>query len=510
MNPRYRWLPTIGLSLWLVFVLGLTLSPWRLVMINADGDTCLHRQIGNWMIQHRAIMRADPFSHTHASAPIVTMEWLSELAFAIAGNALGWNGVTLLSAMMIAASLWILQRQMLSEGSDVIVATALALLAGDACSMHWLARPHVVSFVFLAWFGWQLHAFERGAISPRQLLVRLIPLTVLWVNLHAGFLTGLMLIGVCFAGAAVGLFVDADEHRAAARRNMQTLALAGFGCCLASLANPNGWGLYRYLGNFFQHSSLVGFISEFRSPSFHSPSTNGFTLLLAALALTLIVARPRLRPTELLLIGWSGFLALRWVRNIPLFAIVVTPIMGRHLSAALPELRGRWAERYRRICDDLGRLNRAADGRWLAGVALVALVVAFAKPHLVGGAPLVETDLLTNRFPVAAVNFVRQNPGAVSREMFNDYGWGGYLDLALPEHKVFVDGRNDFFGLAVIQDFDDVNKVRPDWDAVLRKHQVGWTILPQAHPLNALLSLETNWTLAYADDVAVIYTRKLE
>jgi len=45
------------LSLWLIFVLGLMLSQWRVVMINSDGDACLHWRIGNWMIEHHAVIR---------------------------------------------------------------------------------------------------------------------------------------------------------------------------------------------------------------------------------------------------------------------------------------------------------------------------------------------------------------------------------------------------------------------------------------------------------------------
>src|ERR1700733_4909671 len=105
-TPR-RWLPTIGLSLWLAFVLGLMLSQWRLVMINADGDSCLHWRIGNWMIQHHAVIRVDPFSHTRANAPLISKEWLGEVIFAAAGNELGWNGIALLGAGLIHTGLWL-------------------------------------------------------------------------------------------------------------------------------------------------------------------------------------------------------------------------------------------------------------------------------------------------------------------------------------------------------------------------------------------------------------------
>lgn len=94
--------------------------------------------------------------------------------------------------------------------------------------------------------------------------------------------------------------------------------------------------------------------------------------------------------------------------------------------------------------------------------------------------------------------------------MLNDYGWGGYLILVMPEHKVFVDGRNDFYGPDLMQDFSCLSKVCPDWESILRQYGVGWTILPRAHPLNELLALRTDWRLAYGDDVTAIYVRKPE
>jgi hypothetical protein len=55
-----------------------------------------------------------------------------------------------------------------------------------------------------------------------------------------------------------------------------------------------------------------------------------------------------------------------------------------------------------------------------------------------------------------------------------------------------------------------VNTVETNWETVLHKYAVGWTILPRAHPLNVLFSLRGDWNLAYADDVAAIYARTPE
>ncbi len=508
MNVRRWLLPPIGTMIWLAVLLTLCLSYWRLVLINADGDPSLHWRLGRWMIEHRSVIRADVFSHTRFGKPIVTMEWLTEVAFAVAGDALGWNGIVLLAAAMIATSLWILYRQLLSEGNDILLSSALTLLAAMTSWIHWLARPHVFSFVILTFWAWQLRAFDQGRLPTRRLFVLLVPLTALWVNLHAGFLTGLMLIGVYFVGAGTESLTHDAGQRAIARHRMATYVLLGASCLMASLLNPNGWKLHAYILDFLRHPKLVGMINEFRSPNFHSSSTHGFLVMLLVLVFVLVVARARLSRTEILLIGWAGTLALRWGRNVPVFAIVVTPILSRHLTLWLREVpNSNLLNRYRRICDNVSEIDARADGRWLVAGVLVILILVMAKPRAVGGNPILATELLTNRFPVAAVQFLQRDPAAVHGEMFNDYGWGGYLVLALPAHRVFVDGRNDFYGPELIQDFDTVNRAHLGWDDILRKYKVDWTILPREHPLNELLALDKGWSLTHTDEVAVIYSR---
>ena len=203
MNARRWWLPSLTQFLWIAFFLAIMLTDWRQVLINADGDPCWHWQTGAWMIHNHAIIRADLFSYTNLGAPFVTKEWLSEVIFAAAGNVLGWNGVALVAALVVATTLALLHRQLLAEGSDALLSTALVMLAALACAMHWLARPHLFTLLFVVVFAWQLRWFDRERVTTRQLFLRLVPLTILWTNLHGGFLAGLTLIGLYFIGNTV-------------------------------------------------------------------------------------------------------------------------------------------------------------------------------------------------------------------------------------------------------------------------------------------------------------------
>ena len=501
-TPHGRWLPTVGCALWLAFFLALTLSDWRLVLVSADGDPCLHWRTGNWMIEHRAVIHADQFSHTRLGAPLVSKEWLSEVLFAAAGNALGWNGVVLLSAALIATTLWLLFRQLLAEDNDLLLSTALVLAAAFACSLHWLARPHLVTHLLATVFAWRLRAFYLGRESAQRLVVTLVPLMALWANLHGAFATGFVLIGVYCLGAAF------ERNRS----NARTLVLLAVACLLASLLNPNGWKLHAQILNFLHTPELSSLANEFRSPNFHSGSTHGFLIELLILGAMLLIARPRLRATEILLIAAWGYLALHSVRNVPIFALVITPVLAAYLDKFLREPHeGAWSHLYRKVSADITGLNHAARGHVPVAIVVAALIVVIGKPGWLGISPVLSTELLPDRFPVAAVkSFLtkRHTNLVLHGEMFNDYGWGGYLMLTLPERRVFIDGRNDFYGRDLVEEFNAVDEVKPQWEQVLAKYNVGWTLLPPKHPLNSLLTLQAGWKRVYTDDVAVIYSRE--
>ena len=129
MSARRWLLPSLTQAIWIVFFAGIMLTNWRQVLISTDGDPCWHRQQGNWMIDHRAILRRDPFSHTRPGATIVSKEWLSEVIYAGAGKLLGWNGVVFVAAAVLATVLALLHHQLLAEGNDVILSTLLVILA---------------------------------------------------------------------------------------------------------------------------------------------------------------------------------------------------------------------------------------------------------------------------------------------------------------------------------------------------------------------------------------------
>jgi hypothetical protein len=507
-TSRRWWLPSVSVTLWLIVFLTLNLTAWRYALINVDGDSCVHRRLGDWMIQHREIIRNDPFSHTRTGAHIIVMEWLSEVLYAAAGMLLDWSGIVLMAAALIATSLWLLHRLLLAEGNGILLSTALVLLSAWSCSLHWLARPHLWTFVFMPIFLWQLRAYNCRRVPATRLFLVLPPLMAFWSNLHGGFVQGFVLIAAFWMGSVIDETGVDGALRTQARSRTRMLILLGGTCLLASFINPNGWKLHVHILNCLRDTQIMATSSEFRSPDFHGFWMYGFIVELLVFGLLLIIARPRLTAIDVALVCLWGYFSLYSVRHATTLALILTPILAAHWSAwirGVPD--GTFIRWGRQLSRTLGRWDAIADGRALAAGCVIVVLFTAAKSRLLGGEPILKADMLSSVFPVSAVKFLRANPVPVTGEMFNHYRWGGYLLLVAPEWKVFVDGRADLYHGSLIEDFRTVDSVAPQWEQVFARHDVGWTLLPRAHALNSLLALHTDWRLIYSDEVAIIYGR---
>lgn len=462
------FLPTHSQWFALLLLLLLTSTAWRTMLVASDGDACMHWRVGEWMLQHRQIIDHDDFSHTRPGAPIISKEWLAELIFAGAGRWAGLYGLACVGAAVIAITFALLHRQLLRETGNLITASGITLLAAWAASNHWLARPHIFSFLLL--FLWN-DALRRQ--TGRKLTLCLAGLTLLWVNLHGGFLAGFVTLGAYWLGAAM----ERQWPR------VQELTVTGLVCGLVSLLNPSGYRLHWHNIGFLQTSFLTDWLAEYSSVNFHAPEARGFLVWLASIFLTLVLVRPRLTASAgILLLVWTYF-GLYATRNIPLLAIISAPI----IAGALPAWR-------RTESQTVG----SGWGWWLVAGAGILLAV---NPR--------PTVMPAEQWPVKAVEFIRAHPEKFTGKMFNQYMWGGYLLEALPEHKVFVDGRTDFYGEGLIREFADVTALRPGWQKILRRHQVDWVLMPQRHRLNqALAALPAEWEKLHEDPVTKIWRRR--
>ena len=390
---RRWWLPSLTAWLWLVFLAVLLTSAWRVAMVSADGDTCMHWACGEWMLQHRQLLDHDVFSHTRPGDPIISKEWLTQLLFAAAGRWDGFTGIATVAALIITTTFALLHRQLLRERNDLFISTGLVILAAWAAVTHWIARPHLLTLLLIV-------PWNAALRSERNTGWLLPALTALWVNLHGGYLVGFITLGCYWLGAAVAVIANrGTEEGHASQARVRQLTITGLLCALASLANPAGYQLHIHNLAFVRNKFFTGWLAEYASTNFHNSAFLGFLLLLLLLVLVLALLQPRRSPTDIILLSVWSYFALYSVRNIPIFAILAVPILAPTLSHALPE---KW------------RRNWPATGGWpVVLVAAVAFILMVPRP----------TAMPADKFPVKAVKYIRDHPANFTGPMFNQYLW---------------------------------------------------------------------------------------
>lgn len=479
----FSWPLLIGLYVYVHFM-------FRATDLLLDGDTYSHIAAGRWILEHGAVPTQDPFSHTARGAAWTAFEWLSQVVLALTHQLGGWTLVVALTAFMFAATVALLARALLRylEPAYVIMfaAVAISMTAG-----HVLARPHLLAMPLLMIWTIEL---VRASDANRSPSLWLLPLMVVWANLHGGFTLGL---AFACAFALEALLAARQQGRLAAAAKawglFLVLALA------SSLLTPHGTrGLWVTWQVMFQDNYALTRIGEWRSPDFHILQPLELWLL-GGLAVALHQGL-RLPPVRLLLLLGLIHLSLKHIRNVELLGLLAPLLIAAPLAAQWRQRRQ--AKPQLEVADRLlGRLTGPAG----AGALLIGLAVLAAVPLWMSRTRPIE--LPEAIVPVAALRAAKE--AGLAGPVLNAYHFGGYLVYAgVPP---FIDGRSDMYRDAFIQEYVSALELHSTdgLEKLLDKHKIAWTLLPPGLSGVALLDHLPQWRRVYADKTAVIHVRTI-
>ena len=460
-----------------LFVATFVLFGFRLgVRPIGDNSMFTHLRTGADMVGGRGIPRTDPYSFTAGGHRWVVQSWLPEWTYGWAERLAGFRLVVLEQALLCALLALVIVR-LARAGSPLRTALAGGLAIGAGAGF-WSPRPLL--------FGLLCMALLLTVVERRRSPWLLVPLVWLWVQSHGSFPLGLAWLGA----RAVGEWLDWRAWPDDAMRYV-----GGFVAGLAvSIVNPLGARLLVFPFTIAEKRSAFTPILEWRSPDFQS-AEGRFSLVFLVVALALLL-RVRLSWRDLVPVVVFFGAALVAMRNLPLFAIVLAPVLGRALrrpegsaprrpgAASLPPPT--------RL-----RLNRAL---------LVTIVAAF----VVFGASIWLTDpIRTSAYPEHAVSFM-DDTGLLApahRIAHQDFV-GNYLTLRYGRRaKVFVDDRYDMFPASVSADYRTLLGGRSDFASVLDRHRIDVVVWERNLALSNILRVSGNWRQVYRDADWVVFQR---
>ncbi len=474
-----------------------------------DSDTGWHIRTGQWILENHRVPHADLFSFSRPGAPWFAHEWLTDAIAAWIYNWGGLAGLVLVSLLLVSLTSALLFRLVRGKCRNDFIALVFATLAMVEYSLHWLARPHLVTGLFFVVFLLVLDRLDR---KFTKLWLALPALMVVWTNLHGGFLAGLVLVACYAAGALLtALFEASASGRVEALKRAGRFGLVGGLCALSTILNPYGFGLHPHLWDLVTDPLTKSLILEFQP--FRFGSSEGtlveFLILAGAFGAFESLRRKEFTPA-LMFVGWCH-IALGSARHLELFAFVTAPLAAAGLDDLLVRLQtapvADGVRRAARTLANAGAEFRKMDRAWrLHVVSALGLAAVAAGLWATAPAPAFRSEFDARHFPVHAVD--RLGAALGSHRVFSTDQWGGYLIYRLyPSIRVFADGRSDFYGAGFVQSWVDATQAKRGWEDLLARFDIDAILLPVDLPLVSVLKQSARWQVAYDDGTAILFYR---
>jgi hypothetical protein len=317
--------------------------------------------------------------------------------------AAGAAGIVFLKVLLVATIVWLVARAF-KQAAPFLAEAAVALVLITARPIFATARGQLWTFLGVV-------VLCRLMLSPKRWAMAWAPLVlVIWVNSHVGWLIGLAMV----VWWAIGVLVRApnpDRYRAI---GITTAAL------LATLANPYGWQMWRFL---FRVAHLSRDIMEWQ-PLSAAPLVNQVAVV-ACVAVVLFLHR-RLPFERVACVVGLGYAALRAMKFDSLCVAASVLFLSPVVASRYP----------RRIVEN----RQLPLGMRVINSATIATILAFT---IVNAWPKINclTSSDWRPDPTAAAALLSVKP---SGRIVVTFDWGEYVIWHLgPRLRVSFDPRFD-------------------------------------------------------------------
>ncbi|HET9369520.1 MAG TPA: hypothetical protein VFO19_04710 [Vicinamibacterales bacterium] len=446
---------TIGMLFVAIVVLA-CLSP-------VQSDTWWQLRAGEEFWRTGRVPLVDTYSWTASGRPWPNHEWLTSVIFYLAQSIGGMPLLQTIAASAIAGSMWLMWRLLRGSFEIRFLLFAACLVASTG---SWAVRPQVFSMLMFA-LVCTLAASNRWIWIPAVI--------ALWTNLHAASVFGV----VALVGAVAATSI---AHRRVDRRQLAIVVAS----IVATLASPLGVGLWSDVVASIGRSQ-TNLIIEWRPTTF-MPTMWPFWAIAAAMPFALWHRRRLLDDRALILAGMALAttpLAIRAVRNVPLFLIVAVPALTAIVAA------GRVERARRPVRERTGANAAILGGAAVFGLAIVALTWLRPPPSL-GWQPI-SSDA------IAAISGCRGS-------LYNTFEQGGVLIWFVRDRPVFLDNRQDPYPADLLAESRRV-EISGDYSALFGQHDIRCAVMPPDSPTAAALAGDGRWVRAFADDRWALFQR---
>jgi hypothetical protein len=454
-----------------------------------DADLWFYLNTGEYIVQNGQVPTTEFSSFTHFGSQFVAYGWLSGLLFYVLFKYVGLHALTFVTALIAAISFWIIFRH---SRAHPLIAGSATVLAIWASTPTLGVKPRVLTLLFAAIFLVLLRKYART--GEAKSVFWLVPLMVLWVNLHGGFLVGLALIGFTIIGIPLDGWIAGEKIRILLPR-IRTLVVVFIACLVAGLINPYGLAMYTFPLRMLASPVFQESVADWVSPNFHNRQLWPLLGLIIASIVVLVSSPKRPRPSELLLFIAMLYSTLRTNRNMVIFALVAAPLLAEHLNHIFS------ATSFGRHFGKEPARATSRHARLFAVLLLLPLLAFIWRLRATVYGPANQQLL---QVPVNAVEYMRKQQ--ITGNTFTDPNvWGAFVSWSLRSNPVYIDGR-DVYSAEFVSEYIRIIRGNSDWREPFSRYGVEVVMIRPDSMLARELN-EAGWPRVYEDKMVAVFKR---
>lgn len=471
---------------------------------------------GDWILANGKVPTEDVFSFTFAGTEWINVKWLFEVITSIWAKAFGVENLPLIQIVVngiLLLALWKITKiigQLIGKEADKTLFALIAIAAIPALDFRMNARPEMISHLFTMLFLWIVLKQRQSA---SRWIFALIPLQMLWTNLHEAYGIGIVL-NLILLGSVLWENSFSWENL----KKQKTLLLAS-GLSIASVVvNPRGMRMIWHPFEIYSQLDANKFTSEllsYTAPYYWKLVPSWFMVIFAAIGLWFWLrtvpfigfVRKKIQLKKdhpvgsfyLLVLLAFTWLSLSANRNIPFLITIAMPLVIMVFQAAIQSFGTKL------------KLN-AAIAPVLVFLLGIGMYYSIASGNLLkwtDGRTDMGLSVPASKNPVATANFLIENK--VEGNGFSDYLTSSYLMWAMKDDfKSFIDLRDlDVFTVDFFQKFSELMVFPEKFDSLDNTYNFDYAVIyrPQFAGLHKFIANKSNWFLVHADPVATVYVK---
>ncbi|MEW6054765.1 MAG: hypothetical protein AB1552_13415 [Nitrospirota bacterium] len=486
-----------------------------------DSDFWWHVATGRYIVENGAIPDTDPFSFTanreenrnlmpEREQFLLKQYWLGQIIFYLIFDFFGPKGIIIFRAsvlfMVLLLVLWRLTRMQVSFYIIFVfisfVYLDLARFTGE--------RPVLFTILFTVLTFIVLEEFRE---HKTRLIVLLVPLMLLWANLHGGFIMGVVIIGIYMIFEGLKSILKKTDYT---NKELSLFYIATILALAASYLNPTGWEAFP-IALSPKYKFLETGIQEYQSPFMLylnklSHIDYGYLTLMVLFPVMLLLRNKRFDITRGILLAGLFIMAAKTGRYSIYYVAIAAIVLGKETDMLVKQL--------------FSQISGASFAKIRTAFAVLALCSSLVFFIGVYKFLWLQMDVARGSFvPEGAVDFVEEN--RLEGNMLNSASFGGYITWRLyPWKKTFVDTR--WLNYTVQQEYawiagaleslsggELTEGKKPLWKKLLDNYDINFVLIDtldvygNVPKLLLVLTEDNAWAPVYAEPMAFVFVRNI-